>query len=474
MGLRAHLGRDCRLAMALGAAILLLAGCKTVGPDYSRPNVPTPPAYRGPEPTEAPPGETVPLGEQAWAEVFQDEALQQLIRKAIAENYDVQIAAARVLQAEALAGVARADQLPGVDAGAEISNQRIPQGQFPAATTTRIGLDLSVAWEADFWGKYRRANEAARAELLANDWARRAVISTLVADVAASYFRLRELDLELEISRRTLASRQESLSLIQDLADQGLVSTLDVRQSEQLVYTAGATIPDLERQIEQQENLISTLAGANPGPVPRGRSLTEQPHSPEVPVGLPSALLERRPDIQQAEQQLVAFNARIGVARAAMFPQIGLTGAGGVQSTALGTAVSGPAGFWAAAGSLIQPIFDGGRIQSNIEFAEAQRQEALLVYQQTIQQAFREVSDALVGYRKSQALRQQQQLLAAAAQDASELSGMRYESGITSYLEVLTNETNYFSAELGLAQARAEELFALVQLYRALGGDWQH
>jgi multidrug efflux system outer membrane protein len=299
------------------------------------------------------------------------------------------------------------------------------------------------------------------------------VISTPVADLAGAYFRLRELDTELEISQRTLASRQESLQLIQDLSDSGISSLLDVRQAEQLVFTAGARIPDIERQIEQQENFVSTLLGNNPGDVPRGRSLTEQPHPSEIPPGLPSSLLERRPDIQQAEQQLIAFNAQIGVAKAAYFPQIRLTGSGGFQSSALSSLFSGPAGFWNLVGGLTQPIFAGGRIRAGVRFAEAQQQEALLAYQQTIQRAFREVSDALVAYRKNQELRQQQELLTQSAQGASQLADERYRAGLTSYLEVLTNETNYFSAELDLAKARVGELEALVQLYRALGGGWQ-
>jgi multidrug efflux system outer membrane protein len=298
-------------------------------------------------------------------------------------------------------------------------------------------------------------------------------VSTLVADLAASYFQLRELDMELDTSQRTLASRQESLRLNQTLESQGLANMLDVRQAEQLVFTAAARIPDLERRIEQQENLISVLAGRNPGPVPRGRLLTEQFQLPEVPAGLPSSLLERRPDVRLAEQQLIAFHARIDAARAAYYPQIALTAEGGFQSSALGSLFSGPAGLWSLVGGLTQPVFAGGRIRSGVRLAEAQQQEALLAYQQTVQQAFREVSDALVSYRKSRELRRQQEELTRSAQDAAQLADVRFRGGVTSYLEVLTNQTNFFSAELGLAQARLAELQALVQLYRALGGGWQ-
>lgn len=460
------------LALALSAAILL-TGCAPVGPNYRKPVVDVPTAYRGVAADDATPQGAVPLGEQKWAEVFQDEQLQQLIRTALQQNYDVRIAASRILQAEAQLGITRSEQYPTVNAGADVGNQRIAQSQVAAFHTTTLGLNLSAAWELDFWGKYRRSTEAARADLLAIQWARQAVISTLVADIAGAYFQLRELDMELEISQRTLASRQESLKLTEDLSNQGFTSLLDVRQAEQLVFTAGATIPNLERQIEQTENFISILAGNNPGAIPRGRILTEQPHAPQVPVGLSSTLLDRRPDIQQAEQQLVAFNARIGVAKAAYFPEITLTGVGGFQSSALGDLFSGPAGLWAVIGGLTQPIFDGGRNRSGVQFAEAQQEEALLIYRQTVQRAFREVSDALVAYQKTQELRQQQELLTRSAQDASQLADVRYRGGVTSYLEVLTNQTLYFTAELGLAQARVGELQALVQLYRALGGGWE-
>jgi len=320
---------------------------------------------------------------------------------------------------------------------------------------------------------YRRATEAARAQVLASDWARQEVNATLVANVATAYFQLRELDLELDITKRAVASRDESLQLTQTLEEHGINSILDVRQAEQLVYTATGQIADQERRIEQQENLLSILMGNNPAGVPRGTELTAQVHAPEVPAGLPSSLLERRPDIRRAEQLMVAANAQIGVARAAYFPQISLTAAPGFQSASLTNLFSGPSGLWTFSGSITQPIFTAGKTRSGVRLAEAQQQEASLVYQQTIQGAFRGVSDALVGYRKDQEFRAQQELLAHSAQDAAQLSGQRYKSGTTSYLEVLTNETNYFSAELGLAQARLNELLALVQIYQALGGGWQ-
>jgi multidrug efflux system outer membrane protein len=334
-------------------------------------------------------------------------------------------------------------------------------------------VNVAAAWELDFWGKYRRATEAARANLVASEWARREVLSTLVANVASAYFQLRAHDLELEISKRTLNSRQESLRLTRILADGGSTSLLDVRQAEQLVFTASAEIPVLEQQIEQQENFISILLGQNPGDLPRGQTLTEQRQPPEVPPGLPSSLLERRPDIQQAEAQLVAANAEIGVARAAYFPQISLNGAGGFQSSALTSLFTGPAGAWSFGASLTQPIFTGGRLRSQVRLAEARQQTAVLSYQQSIQGAFRNVSDGLVAYRKTREFRTQQELLFRSAEDAARLSHMRYNGGVTGYLEVLTNETNAFSTELGLVQAQLNELLAVVQLYQALGGGWQ-
>lgn len=458
---------------ALASMLLLLAGC-TVGPNYRRPKTDVPAAYRGLAPDQAAQAEAASLGDQKWWEVFQDEQLQQLIHTALQQNYDVRIAATHILEAQAVLGITRADQFPSVSAGASGTNQRTPNSKFiPPIESSPSQVSVSFLWDLDFWGRYRRATEAARADLLASEWARQEVISTLVSDVAGAYFQLRELDLEMEISRRTLASRQDSLKLTQLLADHGATSMLDVRQAEQLVFTAGEQIPSLDRRIEQQENFISTLLGKNPDAVPRGRKLTEQPHAPQVPAGLTSALLERRPDIREAEQQLIAFNARIGVAKAAYFPQITLTANAGYQSSALTSLFTGPAGLWNFGGSLTQPLFEGGRLRNNVRLSEAQKEEAVLLYQQAIQQAFREVSDALIAYRKDQEFRQQQEQLTDSAQDAAHLSDIRYKGGATSYLEVLTNETNYFSAELNLAQARLNELLSLVQLYKALGGGWQ-
>jgi multidrug efflux system outer membrane protein len=465
--------RGRRILVALAAVVLTAtAGC-TLGPNYKRPSVTAPTAYRGLSPEAAGTTSTASLADQKWWEVFQDNQLQDLIRTALSNNYDVRIAASRVLQAQGQLGITRADQYPTLNVGGTGLNQRSPAiGPIPTYTTTYGQVTASSAWNLDFWGKYRRATEGARANLLASDWARQQVVSTLVGSVASSYFQLRELDLALEISKNTLASRKESLELTTQLTEHGIDTMLDQRQTEELVYTAAAQIPDLERQIEQQENAISLLLGNNPGPVPRGLNLTEQPHAPEVPAGLPASLLERRPDIRQAEARLIAANAQIGVARAAYFPQISLTGSAGFESVALTSLFSGPAGLWSLAGSVTEPIFQGGRIKSGVRLAEAQQQEALLTYQQTIQGAFRDVSNALIAYRKNREFRIEQERLTASAQDAARLSEMRFRAGATDYLEVLTNETNHFTDELTLVQAQFNELQALVQLYQALGGGW--
>jgi len=456
---------------ALGA---FLSGC-TVGPNYKRPNTDVPTSYRTLEAPAAPSVATQSLGDQKWWEVFQDAQLQQLIRTALQQNYDVRIAATRVLEAQAQVGLARANQLPNVSGIASGTNLRNPpQGPLPGFGYTAGRVGVAAAWDLDFWGKYRRATEAARADLLASDWARQEVNATLVANVATAYFQLRELDLELDISNRAAASRKESLDLTKTLEEHGINSILDVRQAEQLVYTATGDIVDLERRIGQQEDLLSILVGANPGPItPRGQELVNQLRPPTVPAGLPSALLERRPDIRQSEELLVAANARIGVARAAYFPDISLTATPGFQSSALTSLFNGSSGLWTFAGTITQPIFEGGALRSGVQLAQAQQQEALLTYRQTIQGAFRDVSDALIAYQKTQEFREQEEQLARAAEDAARLSGMRYSAGTTNYLEVITNETNYLTAELGLAQARLNELLSLVQIYKALGGGWQ-
>ena len=482
--------RSVRAAALVACLATPVGGC-LMGPDYERPAVNQNGAFRG-QPAGA---AAASYGDVRWVQVFRDPQLQALLRAALARNLDVGIAAARVLQAEAQLDIARGDQLPTVGVAASAERQRVPaSGGSPAARVTTYRAVGTASWQLDFWGKYRRASEAARADLLVAEWGKRAVVTTLVADLASAYFELRELDLELEITLRTHESRKKSLELVTLQERQGTVSLLDVRQAKQLVYAAGQTTLELERRIAQQENLIRVLIGANPGPVERGRALVDQPHEGgvppanslprardatvrgnpgAVPAGLPSSLLQRRADIRVAEQRLVAANARIGVARAAYFPDIALTASGGAQSSALSDLLSAPARLWSVAAALTGTIFNGGRERAGVRLSEAQRQEALLGYRQTILQAFREVSDALVAHRVSGEFRAQQELLTEAARDAARLSDQRYRGGTASYFEVLDGESRYFAAQLDLAQAQLGELLAMVQLYRALGGGWQ-
>lgn len=460
-----------RLAwLGVAAAALLSSGC-LVGPNYARPKLETPETFRGAAAAEAPAAESI--ADRRWSEIFQDDALNALIVRALAQGYDVQAAAARVLEAQARLGVTRADQYPSVTADAAVLGQRTARALgFTSRNVGAFALQGTADWQLDFWGRYRRATEAARAQLLATEWGRRAVVTTVISEVAAGYFRLRMLDLSLDVSRRTLESREESLRLTQVREQGGVTSLVDVRQAEQLVFEAKSEIVTLEREIEQQENLLSVLAGDNPGAIARGRALVDQPQPPSVPAGLPSALLERRPDVQAAEQQLIAANAQIGVARAAYFPSIGLTGSGGFESTALTALFAGGNAIWSAAASLTQPIFTAARTRSQVAVTEAQRDQAVLEYQQTVRQAFRDVSDALVGYRKLREYREQQTLLLASADDARRLADVRYRGGAASYLEVLDADTRRFNAELGLADAQFQELSGLVSIYRALGGGW--
>jgi len=463
-------------------SLLSLVGCKP-GPKYTRPVVDAPGGFRG----QAPELETTPtvapkaassiasLGDERWWEVFHDEHLQSLIRTALANNYDARLAAERVVAAQAQLGIVHANQLPTVSAAGALTSLRSEQTSVLPVFRSESGqLALSAAWDLDFWGKYKKATEAARADLAASEWGQKAVARTLVSNVASAYFQLRMLDSELEITQETLKSRQESLRLTKALSDGGSAPLMDVRQAEQLVYAASTQIPTLEKQIEQQENYLSILLGKNPGPIARGMKLTDEQFLPTVPAGLPSQLMERRPDIRQAEEQLIAANARISVAKAAYLPSISLTGNGGFQSTALTSLLSSPAGLWTAGASAIQPIFDGGRIRNNVRLSESQQRQALLLYLQTTQAAFREVSDSLVAYRKNRDAREQQQLLMSAAKDAARLSHVRYDAGATSYLEVLTNETNFYNAELNLSQARFNEVLSLIQIYNSLGGGWQN
>lgn len=449
----------------------LLAGC-ALGPDYRRPDVPTPVAWRD----TGPQAEPASLADVAWWQLFQDEELKGLIRTALEANKDLRIAVTRVDQARAMAGITRADQYPRVQAGASATTNRASDTVRPRNMGGEQGLlttTVDLAFEIDLWGRLRRATEAARAELLASEEARQAVAMTLIGDVATTYLQLRELDLELEITRRSVESRRQSVEIVRERYEAGLTSALDLRQAEAELASTAAQIPDLERQIAQTEHRLSVLVGRNPGGITRGRPLAGQTFPPAVPAGLPSALLERRPDIRQAEAALVAANARIGVARAAFFPQISLTGLFGVESAALSDLFTGPSRIWSFGPTVTLPIFEGGRNQANLELTEARQREALLRYEQAIQQAFREVEDALVAHRKAREALAEQAAAVRASREALEVAEFRYRSGLTSYLSVLDAQRTLLAAELAESRTLGAQLIAVVQLYRALGGGWE-
>jgi len=456
---------------ALLLSALLLAGC-TVGPDYRRPELSVPADFRGRAP-DAPAGPES-LGDVNWWKIFEDESLQTLIRTALTENYDLRIATAQILDTRARVTFNRSFQFPDLSASASAPYTYIPGDRMPTQfreTFAPLGT-FDLFWEIDFWGRFRRATEAARADLLGSELAQRFVMTTLVSDVATAYFQLRELDMELEIAQRTLASRQNSLRLVQLRQQGGVSGMMDVRQAEVLLYTAGEAVPDIERRIAQTENLISVLLGRNPDAVPRGRPLLQQITLPAIPPGLPSSLLERRPDVQQAESQLAAATARIGVAKSDYFPRVILTGAAGAGGIKVDGSWFGPQGLLAIAPQVTLPIFNSGRVGAGVDSASAQAQEALVRYQQTVQGAFRDVSDALVEHRKRGESRVQQEALVTSLRDAARLADVRYRGGVSSYLEVLDTERQLFDAELLLAQTQRDELLAVVRLYRALGGGW--
>ena len=458
---------------------ILLTGC-TVGPNYKRPSLAIPQTYRAPDPL--PPSQAASLADLKWFEVFKDDRLQDLIRTALAQNYDLRDAVARVEIARANLGITRSDQFPNFDASGSVEINRLSRGgatplppQFLPSQNRNFGsatLGL-LSFEIDIWGRLRRATEAARANLLGAEENRKAVVTTLVSDVATAYLSLRELDYELELSQRTLETRRESLELTKSRQSGGVSTLLDLRQAEQLVDTAAQTIPGIEQQIEQTENQIRLLLGDNPGEVTRGRSLTAQDLPPEVPAGLTSALLERRPDILAAEQNLIAENAEIGVARAAYFPELSLSGVLGGQSTQLATLFNGPHSAWTLVPQVTQPIFTAGRLKSGVKLAEAQREDALVQYQKTIQTAFAEVSNSLIAHQRVRESRERQEELVVALQDRLRLAYVRYRGGVDTQLDALDADRDLFQAQLTLSQIRLQELLTVVQLYKALGGGWQ-
>jgi len=479
-----------RLLAALSLA-LSCAGC-LVGPNYNRPAVSTPPAYRGIEAPDTAASGATPLGAQKWNTVFTDPVLQSLIEEALRNNFDVRVAADRVLEQQAQVGITRAAQFPMVTGGGSFDAVGLPGNllkslsnsnnnnsnssggnKSSSSSNTEVGgLTASVAFNLDFWGLYRRQTEAARAQLRATEWARQVTFSTLVEDVATAYYELRTLDAELEITKQTLSARQQSLDLTRKLDAGGAGTLADVRQAEQLAFTAEAQIPDLERQIAQQENSLSILLGRPPGPIARGQAIADIPHPANVPVGIPSDLLERRPDIRRAEELLVQANANIGAARAQYFPQLPLSATGGSASDRLLSILASGNLYYYATATLSQTIFDGGKIRGNYRLAQAQHKELLDTYQQTILGALRDVSNALSAYTKTREYREKQERETAAASDAVRLARMRFEAGATSFLEVLTNDANLYSSQLTLKGAQEQEAVALVQLYNSLGGGW--
>ncbi len=450
----------------------LLAGC-TVGPNYHKPAIQTPTEYRDLRGSPQAQEQAASYATLPWWQVFQDPQLQELIRTALKQNYDLQLATERINAERAQLAITRSDQFPQAQGSGTFSGGKEQNFQ---TRFNFLSLALDAAFQLDFFGRYRRATEAARAQLLASEEARHTVTLTLVSDVASAYFALLQLDLELQITQDTVKTQEDSVRLTSLRLNRGVATRLDVLQSQQVLDTANARIPDLERQIAQEEDAISILIGDYPQGVQRGRPLEEQALPPDVPPGLPSTLLERRPDIRQAEQVLIAANAEIGVAKALFFPQISLTGSGGGafgRSSAFTSLMSSQTPIWSYGAQVSQPLFTGGALRGNLHLAESQHEQALISYKQAIQRAFGDVSDALIGYQKFHEVRVQQEQLVADLEESVRLSITRYQGGTTTYLEVLDGQRSLFNAQLTLAEARGNEYQSLVQLYRALGGGWQ-
>jgi multidrug efflux system outer membrane protein len=475
--LRTRLSQKWRPVAACAGlfAIATLGGC-TVGPKYKRPTYATPSAYRGPDENAVAADAKDSLGDQEWSTVFREPELQGLIRTALANNYDIRIAAQRVLEQQAQVQVTRSQQFPVFTGGGTGIGATFPNTLAGSAITSPLSvgnINLGATWTPDFWGLYRKQTEAARANLLAQTWAQRAVRLSLIQQVVTTYVQLRALDRQLEITKETLKVRQNSLELTQKLESGGSAPLSDVRQAEQLLYTASSELPQLEQQIQQNENALNLLLGGNPGPAAHAdpNALTPPPRG--LPAGLPSQLLERRPDILQAEQTLVAANAQIGVAKAQFFPQVSLTGSAGTGGSDFSKLFDLSSRTIYGIGSVSQPIFEGGKLRGQLRLSHETEKEMVLSYQKTIAGAFRDVSNALIAYDKQRVYREEQEKLVAAAQDATRLARIRYEGGATAYLEVLTTDSNLYSAQLTLVTAQQGEALTLVQLYSALGGGWQ-
>src|SRR5277367_4375447 len=451
------------------ALVLLLSGCK-VGPNYKRPVVVTPDQYRGVAPDLPGQPAAQSLAEMQWETVFQDEALRALIKEALTNNYDMQIAASRILQAQAVVGITRANQLPNVSGGAGVDYQHNSLA-LNGPTIDSVGISLNYI--VDFWGKYRRATEAARAQLLASTYARGVVQTTLISNVAIDYFQLRQFDDQLDYAQKNVDADNDIVRLNTIKYKGGDAAITDVYQADLLLQQAQAQVFSSQQSIAQAENQISILLGRNPGPITRGIALIDQPHLATVPTGLPSALLERRPDVRQSEELLVAANANVGVAKAAYFPQISLTGQFGAQSTALTSFLQGPATVWSLGGEVLQPLYAGGAITSAYKLAWAQRNESELTYKQTALNAFGDVANSLVGYNQARLFRMKIEEQTNTYQETARLANVRYSGGVTSFLEVLVTQQQFFTSELSLAAAWNTEMQNYVQLYQALGGGWQ-
>src|SRR6266436_3463406 len=450
----------------------LLAGC-AIGPDYKRPPVAEPPTFRGQATTEA-----ASLADLPWWEVFQDTILENLITEALGNNYDVRIAAARVQEARAQFVVSRSDLYPSLDYSAGVSRGKITPGVAggpggPAPSTSNFySATLAMSWELDIWRRIRRSNEAARANLLATEDARRGVWLTLVSDLAQAYFELLALDVRLQIARDSTDAYQSTYNVFQDRLRVGAASKLETSRAEGALGAAQASIPQLESDIVAKENQISILLGRNPAPIPRGLPMYAQAVVPTVPAGLPSALLERRPDLWQAEQQLVGANARIGVAKAEFFPKLSLTALFGTASPEVSALTGGTATIWAVAGMFSGPLFNAGRTLGTYRASIAQWEQARLQYEQAVLGALREVSDALTALAKLTDAEAGQDTAVRALADAVDHATDRYRQGLASYYEVLEAQQQLYPAQITLAQIRQDRLLAYVRLYKALGGGW--
>ena len=455
------------LIAALAAA--LLAGC-SVGPRYERPEVALPETIRG---ASTPAAAAESLADRAWWEVVDDPVLASLIDEALRQSHDVRLAAWRVEEARALAGIARAERYPAIGAAAGVSRGRSSELLVPGGTTTELyDVNVGVSWEVDLWGRLRHLDDAARARYLATEEARRAVRLALVADVATSYFRLRTLDQQFAIARRSAGAFTETRDLFERRLAAGLASGLETASAEGSLASTGARVPDLERRIAAQENRLAVLLGRNPGDLPRGLTLDDQLLPPEVPAGLPADLLRRRPDLRAAEQELVAANAEVGVATAELFPTVRLTAAFGGLAPEVGE-LFGEGESWSVGGGLLSPVFQGRRLQNQRDAAVARWEQAKVAYEAGVTNAFAEVATALAAYRELALAEREQARAVAAYREAVRIANSRYLSGLADYLEVLQAQQQLFPAETVLAETRFERLAALVELYRALGGGWQ-